>query len=176
MVNVKAATFCPNCHLEVQVLAVRCRFCGKILKPAPNAYFQPPSYFSAQFEALRRKLEDDEPGEFTEDHPKSLKARAQYEQACASFVPWIRQLPTADKLGALVDAQLVTANLIHSNLDREDLEKVLALASNIGRIAENLRNLLKSGCSIEPETRDVFREQDNVSRSATSTAGSGDTV
>jgi hypothetical protein len=175
MVNVKQASFCPNCHVEVEASVVSsCPTCGKILKALPSKHFELPYYFSLQLKDLQDKfdtsLRDPEAKQPTAAETK------EFEEAKKGFKAWIRSMPTEERLGALRDAHLVMLNLVQSRIDEQDLVQILAIAESIGKVADSVKLLLKNGGALEPETRDVPAVDGDSYRSAAATPRSWDTL
>lgn len=166
MASVKAAIFCPGCQIELPGPVDECPTCHKVLRLASSEFFEVPYYMASQMRDYAESVEN----RLTQKKPLTEEELKRFETIKNDYELFVRMLPSAEKLAALVDAQLVLRQALHSKIDPGVLKEIIGRGVAIGNLATALSNYFKCGGSLsEPETKFVPAEPRDEGRSASST-------
>jgi hypothetical protein len=174
MTIVKAAAFCPSCSYELPSPGLEnCPSCGVRLSVPTNEFFELPYYLAMQMADYVQSMEDRE----RQKKPITDAERTRFEAIRKAYRTFVRELTGKDRIAALVDAQLMLQEAVHSKLDGDHIKELIGRGRAIGNLAKSLEMYCTYGGSLsDPETKLVLSQPGDEGRSAASTPRGGDTL
>ena len=155
MAKVNQVAMCPNplCQKELpHPTPDSCPHCGKILH-AESGTFGPPDYISMQLRANRERN-----GISSEKGPNDVQKK-ELDKIDSDLVKWLRSCPDEDRIAAFEDAYLFLGQILHADVDGEQIRLIVGQAKRLGKLAEAIEGYIKSGGILRVrETRQIQAE------------------
>jgi hypothetical protein len=166
---------CPHC--EEQLPSPRpavCPSCGRAMplgKSHAAQFFDCPDYLYFQKEVLSRPTDRKAKEGEEASHAKTLLA------VHDDLTMFLRQSSPETLVAALFDAHAVLSHVAHSNIDGQNLRKIVVTAKAIGRLGESLDQYIRAGGTLHNdektgEARPLLSAPESDNWGATATADS----
>ena len=166
---------CRSCGEDISSLEgtpERCPYCTAKLKIATSKFYGSPDYLCHQRNSLLEDLK------LSKLYPGDSKHDRQAAEIQNEMVRWARACPDEDKIAAMMDAEIILKELLHSDASGATMSNIVRCAKNLSKLADVLENYFKQGGS--PHDREIrhvlpeFRDDGGYTAAAAKGGASGE--